>query len=332
MRARTIPFAALLSLAATVLVSPAAAQDAAPAPAPGPDVERARELFREGVALMAAENYAGALMKFKEVGRSRMTAQVAFNIAECEEKLGKLVAALGNYRLALAKAQEPGANASAVATNAPDRIGALEKRIAKLTVIRKEEKPNPTAKIELDGVELAPAQLGAAIPTDPGQRTLRVVSGDRAIVTRVVKVGEGEALTVTLDVPAPVEEGPDGPFREPTSGVSIPGVVLTVLGGGMLVAGGVFIGLRQSAISDLDEQCGGDRSCPPSAEQTYDEGRVFTGLAEAFIPAGVAAATVGVVLIVLQANAASDERAEQAQVELAPVPGAVAGVGVRLRF
>jgi tetratricopeptide (TPR) repeat protein len=328
-RARTITLAVLLSLGAAAEPSVARAQDAQPA---GPDVERARELFREGVALMAAENYAGALVKFKEVGRSRMTAQVAFNIAECEEKLGKLVAALGNYRLALAKAQEPGANAPAVATNAPDRIAALEKRIAKLTVVRKEEKPNPTAKIELDGVELAPAQLGSAIPTDPGERTLRVVSGERALVTRVVKVAEGESLTVTLNVPAPVEQGPVGPGPEPTSSVSIPGVVLTVLGGGMLVAGGVFLGLRQGAISDLDEQCGGDRSCPASAEETYDQGRLYTGLAEGFVPTGVAAATVGVVLLVLQANAAAESRAETGRVELAPALGADAGLGMRVRF
>ncbi len=330
MRSRITTLVVCLALGSAALPSVALAQDAPPAA--GSDVERARELFREGVALMAAENYAGALAKFKEVGRSRMNAQVAFNIAECEEKLGKVVAALGNYRLALAKSQEPGANAAAVAENAPGRIEALEARVAKLTVFRKEEKPNPTAKIELDGVELASAQIGTAIPADPGRRTLRVVTGDRALVTRTVDLKDGEALTVTLEIPAPVEGAAIDPGPLPQSGVSIPGVVLTVVGGGMLVAGGVFLGLRQAAISDLDEQCGGDRSCPASAEETYDQGRLYTGLAEGFIPAGVAAATVGIVLLALQANAASEERAETARVELAPALGADAGLGVRVRF
>ncbi|MBL9027675.1 MAG: hypothetical protein JNL21_36120 [Myxococcales bacterium] len=329
MRSRITTLVACLALGSAALPSVAFGQDAPPAA--GSDVERARELFREGVALMAAENYAGALAKFKEVGRSRMNAQVAFNIAECEEKLGKVVAALGNYRLALAKSQEPGANAAAVAENAPGRIEALEARVAKLTVFRKEEKPNPTAKIELDGVELASAQIGTAIPADPGRRTLRVVTGDRALVTRTVDLKDGEALTVTLEIP-PVEGTPIDPGPTPQSSVSIPGVVLTVVGGGMLVAGGAFLGLRQGAISDLDEQCGGDRSCPASAEETYDQGRLYTGLAEGFIPAGVAAATVGIVLLALQANAASEERAETARVELAPALGADAGLGVRVRF
>ena len=327
MRWRITTLAVCLTLAWGLPPSSALAQDGAPA-----DVEKARELFREGVALMAAENYAAALAKFKEVGRSRMSAQVAFNIAECEEKLGKVVAALGNYRLALAKAEEAGPSAAAVTENAPGRIAALEARVAKLTIIRKEAKPNPAAKIELDGVELAAAQLGTPIPADPGKRTLRVVTGGRALLTRTVELTNGQALTVTVEVPAPAEPGPVEPGPEPQSGVSIPGVVLTALGGGLLVAGGVFLGLRQGAISDLDEQCGEDRSCPAAAQDTYDQGRLFTGLAEGFIPAGVAAATVGVVLIVLQANAASDERAETALVEVTPAVGADAGLGVRVRF
>src|SRR5689334_6741083 len=74
-----------------------------------PAVLKARENFREGVALMAAQDWASALAKFKSVGQVKMNAQVAFNIAECERELGKLVSALGNYRLAMAKAQEGGA-------------------------------------------------------------------------------------------------------------------------------------------------------------------------------------------------------------------------------
>jgi len=330
-RLRSFVIASALALVSVSAVAPALGQDA-PSPGP-PDVDRARELFREGVALMAAEDYAAALAKFKEVGRSRMTAQVAFNIAECEEKLGKVIAALGNYRLALAKAQEPDANAPAVATHAPDRIAALEKRVAKLTIVRREDKPNPEAVIELDGVELASSQIGAPIPSDPGERTIRVLSGKRVLSTRRVKLADGEALSVTIEVPAPAADDTTvGPGPEARSGVSIPGVTLTVVGGGFLIVGGVMLGLRQGAISDLDEQCGGDRSCPPSAQETYDQGRLYTGLAEGFIPAGVAAATVGIVLIVLEANAASSERAEAAAVEIAPAPGADIGLGLRASF
>lgn len=290
------------------------------------DVEKARELFREGVALMAAEDWAGALAKFKAVSRVKMSAQVAFNIAECEEKLGRLVAALGNYRVALGKAREPDANAPQVAEHAPERIAALEPRIGKLTILRKEEKPNPAALLELDGTELGSAQIGAALPVDPGERTVRIIVDGTVVGVRKITIGEGESKKIEILVPAPAEKqgaGP-GPAPEGERGVSIPGAVLVAFGGASLVAGGVFIGLRQAAISELDELCGGDSSCPPSAESTYDQGRLYTGLAEGFIPAGVVSATIGIIFLSL---GVSGERTEAAFFS----PGDFGG-GVRVRF
>src|SRR5262245_59504464 len=64
------------------------------------ELDQARVLFQEAVALAAANNCAGALVKYKLVLKVKSTPQIAFNIAECEERLGKLVEALGNYRIA----------------------------------------------------------------------------------------------------------------------------------------------------------------------------------------------------------------------------------------
>src|SRR5262245_36030122 len=74
--------AAGLSLASLLAGSTALAQDPTKA-----DLDRARTLFQEGVALAAANNCAGALVKYKAVVQVKMTPQVAFNIAECEERL-----------------------------------------------------------------------------------------------------------------------------------------------------------------------------------------------------------------------------------------------------
>jgi hypothetical protein len=308
----------------------APAPPAADAPATDDPAERARELFREGVALMAADDHAGALAKFKAVARFKMSAQVAFNIAECEENLGKLVSALGNYRLALAKAE--GGVAEKVAEAAPQRIAALEPRIAKLTVLRKDEKPNPAATIDLDGIELGAEQIGKPIPADPGERTLRVLVRGRAVASERVRLGAGEAKTITLLVPAPVEGDADTPSAG-SAGISIPGIVLTAFGGASLIAGGVFIGVRQAAISDLDEQCGGDETCPPSAESDYDRGRLFTGLAQVAIPVGVASTTVGIIFLAMGIGASGDEPAsDDVATFVGSAPGADAGASLMLRF
>lgn len=308
-------------------------------PAEDPAVVKAREQFLEGLALMTAEDWAGALAKFKAVGQVRMTAPVAFNIAECEEKLGRLVSALGNYRLALAKAQEaPGAKGTEkVVQNAPQRIEAIEPRIAKLKVVRKEDKPNPRAKIELDGAELDPTQIGTDMRVDPGERTLRVLVDGKPVKTEKVKLGDGETKEISIEVPAP-KEGPSTP--DPTTpppveegGPSIPGIVLTAFGGASLVAGFVAIGLRQQAIGELDDLCGGDSSCPPSAESTYDRGRLMTGLAEVFLPVGAAATTVGIVLIATMSGGSKTEADETAPVVSFTSPdGTGPGLGVAGRF
>src|SRR5258708_5536523 len=113
MRLRSSLFAAIF--AATLVPSLAARADEDP-------VARAREEFTEGVSLMAANDWAGALKKFKDVGRVKMNANVAFNMAECEDHLGLLVQALGDYRLASAKAQD--GSAAKVAEQVDARIAA----------------------------------------------------------------------------------------------------------------------------------------------------------------------------------------------------------------
>ena len=69
--------------------TPALAQDAA-------ELKKARAQFQQATELEQAGNWTAALQAFREVGQVRMTPQVRFHIAVCEEKLGRLVAALGS--------------------------------------------------------------------------------------------------------------------------------------------------------------------------------------------------------------------------------------------
>lgn len=292
--------------------------------ADAPEVEKARQQFREGVTLMAAQDFAGALAKFKEVARVKMNAQVAFNTADCEEHLGMLVAALGDFRIAAAKASD--GSAPDVASSVDARMAAVEKRIPHLTIERDEPKPNPTAVIQLDGVDVSAGQLGKPIAVDPGSRVLAVVVGGRTVKSETVKLDEGATKTIKLAIPPPKEAGGgngggvgDEPVVAP-KGPSVPGIVVTSIGGASLVVGLVMVGLRQKAIGDLDELCGGDNTCPPSAQDTYDQGRTFTGVAEVTIPVGVAALTTGIILIAVSGKKAPVEN--KAAFEWTVVPSA----------
>src|SRR5688572_15513005 len=74
------------------------------------ELVRARAQFQQAIELEQAGNYAAAVQAFREVGQVRMTPQVRFHIAVCEEKLGRWVAALGSFELALQAAENVGSD------------------------------------------------------------------------------------------------------------------------------------------------------------------------------------------------------------------------------
>ncbi len=268
------------------------------------ELDEARKAFQEGMALSAANNCSAALTKFRAVANVKMTANVAFNIAECEERLGKLVSALGNYRLAASQAQgDP--KAKDVANRVADRIDALDARIPKLTI--KRGKGADVASIELDGSELGAAQLSAATPVDPGSHTVVAKIGDKIYAQDKVVLVEKENKTFEVKMDAPVAkiEKPvvDEPKPEPEppppppAKSKAPAVVALSVGGLGVVLGATFMAMRGGALSDLDKLCGGDTTCPPSAQSTADKGRLFTGLAEGAFVVGAAGIVTGIVLL-----------------------------------
>ncbi|WP_437970996.1 hypothetical protein WMF04_17670 [Sorangium sp. So ce260] len=323
------------------------------------ELAAARVRFQEGVALSAANNCAAALAKFQEVANVRRTPQVLFNIAECEARLGRLVSALGNYRIA-AVAAEGDPRANDVTANVGARIEDLEARIPRLAIRRGEGAL--TATILLDGSALGASEMSGDIPVDPGPHVVTARIGDREVARETVTLEERDAKTVEITIaeppaaPPPAGELPPGASAgAPASGAAaappskVPGLVVLGAGVASVAVGGVFLGLRGGTLTDLDALCGGDRSCPPSARPIADRGRLYTGVAEAAIGLGVAGVATGIVLLVTSSGGAAepDARARAARAagrwgagegvrraEVLPrAPGAdVAGLSVAGRF
>src|SRR5262249_8292684 len=76
-------------IAAALASGTAAAAAPTPALAQTPsELAQARARFDEGLSLAAAGDWASALTAFQDVARVKLTPQVRFHIARCEEKLG----------------------------------------------------------------------------------------------------------------------------------------------------------------------------------------------------------------------------------------------------
>ncbi len=288
---RGLRAAAGVALAVVATGGTASAQEPSTA-----ELAKARTAFREGVAAAAAGNCAAALLKYKEVAQVKSSPQVSFNIAECEARLGKLVSALGNYRVAASTAADD-KHAVNVLKEVPARIDDIEGRIPKLTITR--GKGADTASIELDGSEIAPGQ---AIPVDPGSHTIVAKVGNKEYLHENVKLAEKESKTfdVKLSIAAAHVEAPapePTPEPPPPEKSRAPGVALTVGGGVVLIAGLAFLAPRGAAISKLSMDCNAMMQCPAADQSTYNSGQLFSGLSAAFIGVGAAAAVVGIVLI-----------------------------------
>src|SRR4051812_44241769 len=92
---------ALPTLSVGLSARPAFAQDKK-------ELSKARAQFQRAIELEQAGNYSTALEQFRDVGQVRMTPQVRFHIATCEEKLGRLVTALGGDQMGYADGEGGG--------------------------------------------------------------------------------------------------------------------------------------------------------------------------------------------------------------------------------
>jgi hypothetical protein len=303
------------------------------------ELAKARAAFQEGVALAAANNCASALVKYKEVAQVKLTAQVAFNIAECEARLGKLVQALGNYRLAVSMAGED-RNLKKLLVEAGARVEDIEARIPKLTIKRGEG--IETASILLDGTELGQSQLGTPIPVDPGAHIVVGKFQGKEYFHENVTVAEkaNRTFTVQFELPKTKVEHvpPDQPKNDqpPPSKSRVPGAVVTAIGGAALVTGLVAVGLRQGAASTLSGLCNDKNQCfdTPEARDAASKGKTMTGLAEIMVPVGVVGVAVGIALIATagpQKAKTADQKDEKKESALprfqviASAPGATIG-------
>lgn len=280
----------------------------APCQEEDPAVLRAREAFHEALELEQARDWARALRKFREVGQVKMTPQVRFHVAWCEENLGRLVAALGGYELALADAEEVGPGFK---TEVEEKIAALRQRIPKLVIVR--GSGAGAATVELDGNELGASSIGIEVPTDPGPHSIVARAKGFADFETTVVLEEQTVQEVTLDLePLPKTRAPEP--AAPTTAKSAPPapsrvgpLVLMGSGGGLLLGGATMFVLRWQKIEEMEDQCpriGDKLSCPEEARDEVTDLRQkakdFGLIGGVLVGAGAGAALGGTVWLLYQ--------------------------------
>lgn len=329
---RRLRFGTAALIVAVSFSAPPRAARADESASPSADaLKQAREQFSQALALQTAGNWAGALALFKEVAAIKSTPQVRFNIALCEENLGRLVVALGEYELAAADARAE--KAEKVAEEVGARLESLRQRIPRIVVQR--GRGAEAASVSIDGVAIGDAVIGTPIPADPGPHTVEATASGFLPFKRSLKMAERRTETVVVELePLPEQEKPAPPAQPPprpipTSGLRTAGFIAGGVGLASFAASGVFFYLRGATIDDLDAACGADRSaCPASRRDTVDDGKLYTTLGNVGLAAGAVGVGVGLALIL-----AGGSSTGQSSWLLTPsAQGSLAGATVSSKF
>ena len=173
------------------------------------DPAAARAQLQQGYALKQQGKCDEALPHFVESVRLDRQPKGLVNLADCEEKLGKLAAAQMHFVEVrdLARAQ----GLEALRSVAEQHLTTLERRMPKLVVTLAKDAP-PDAVVTRDGVELGRVSLNTPLPTDPGRH---VVTARANNLERRYEVTVAEAETKLLEV-TPTGGEPLAPPKGPS--------------------------------------------------------------------------------------------------------------------
>jgi hypothetical protein len=218
------------------------------ATAAGEDRAMALELFAQGRALFKSGNYAAALEQFEAAAKEMRTFGILFNIAECQEKLGRTASAWATWREARSVAVE-GGHADDEDTAAA-RQRALESVLSRLTIVAPPDVDLPGLEVRRDDALIPREAWGMAIPVDPGLHV--VVERAPGRKTRRLEVSlqdHAGKRTLTL-LPLEPEVAPSSPVAadRAASRPLFASQVSSNAGSGQRVAGWVLGGLGVAAV------------------------------------------------------------------------------------
>jgi hypothetical protein len=296
---------ALLAVAALVAVAPGVAR------AEGGDGDAraaARARGEQGLSLYEQKRWAEAFTAFREADALYHAPTLTLFMGHCERSQGHLVEARALYaRLAsepvpvAAPEQFRKAQAQARA-----EIDLLAGRVPKLIVVVTGANA-AGARVEVDGVAVAGAELTAGKLLNPGAHTL-VARATGASARRTVTLAEGEEerleLALVADgaaIAAPIDPGTEPMFAR--RGSLVPGVV--GLGAGVvgLSIGAITGAVASGKIGDIKSRCrtiDGAEHCLVADIPARDSAQTLITVSTIGLVAGGVALLAGTALIVLR--------------------------------
>jgi hypothetical protein len=308
------------------------------------EVEEAKKKFFEGMELETQGKWGEALKRFTDVGKVRMTPQVRFHIALCEEHEGMLIEALRDFEVAESDAKASNPKVETVAKEAPEHAAALKAKIPKLKIKLPGDVENVSVTVDGQAVD---AKGADEISVNPGTHKIEATADKMKPFSQDMKLDESESKTLVVklvpidgtkkeDETPPPKKDDETPKPATEPGSPVAAFVVGGIGIASLVGAGAFYLMRNSAKNDLDN--GGlcnALACSPDAQDTINKGKTYNTLTNVFAVVGLIGVSAGIVLYVTTSSGSSGTpKKEGASLRLLPsAPGAnLAGLALSGAF
>lgn len=228
----------------------------------------AEALFDQARSAMDLGEYDEACEKFRESNRLDPAPGTLLNLANCEEKRGKLATAWELFR-AVEDQLPAGDDRIPVAR---DRAAKLKPRLPRLTIDAGTSPPDGI-QVTRDGIDLGVASLGTPLPVDPGEHEVVVTLPGKAPKSFQVFVVEGESKTLdVLGAGTTGDEGGASATVDNSSGNQTLGFVFGGIGIAGVVIGSVTGIMALGKQSTVDDECDGNGLCSKEGADAASSG------------------------------------------------------------
>ncbi len=257
------------------------------------DKAAAEALFREGRRLFDAGSYPAACAKLAESERLDPAPGTLLNLAGCYEKNGQTASAWATFKQAVSASHQKGRADWEELARA--RAAALEPSLSRLTISLVASTDG--LEVRRDGALVGQAELGTAIPVDPGPHVIDATAPKHTAFHQSIDVaggGANQAVSIpelAVDAGAASTGGGEPGSSSPGSTQRLVGLVVTGAGVVGIGIGAVFGVIAMSKENTaLGSDCTADKYCN---QQGVQLGQDAHGAATAStIAFGVGAAAV----------------------------------------
>jgi hypothetical protein len=281
------------------------------------DPPSADELFQKGREAAKRGDQAAACAFFGDSYALDPAIGTLFNLAYCEETLGRVATAWTHYKTLESRVPADDARLEAIR----ERLSALEPRLPKLSLTLGSACP-PDTTVFSDGKEVPADQLGKPMLIDPGRHNIEVRAPGRETASEPVIVRESEVRELVLE-PGPIASAEPKPIIEPrqarpkkptprplpapSSAQKTVGWGLIGLGAAGFVTTAVAAGFVLDRKATVNDECDPGVPCSDKGKNAAESGKVWSTVGTVAFIVGAAAGGAGTYLVLTAPT--SDRRA-----------------------